>query len=560
MHQHGEDARERCRLGLSERKLLGAWYTPQTVAEHLVRWALQGQPGPVLDPSFGGCSFLRAALSELAALGHPAPADLVAGVDLDAEATSVTAAELLVAGVRRSQLVYEDFLSVGRGPHNGNYAAVVGNPPYVRHHWHELAWQNSAQEVVRASGLQLPKRASAWAYFVVHAVRFLRAGGRLAFVLPGSILQADYSTAVLRHVRKRFASVRLVRVRERLFSADEESVFLLAAGRSVTPQYDAQVEYGEVSETSQAFRESLATVELSEEPGLWKQVVLPTKTVDLFRRLETLGEVARLGDMARVRLGVVTGSNSFFLRRAEELPLTNGSRRRTVVARSGWLRGARFTRADMSLLDRQGERDRLLLITPGQAEPPPELEALLHEGLRSGVAQTSHARKRRYWYSLEDWAAPDAFLPYMGANPRGLVDNSARATCTNAIHRVHWECDGAAAIQALIASWTTLFRFAYEFYGRHYGGGVLKVELRDARALPLPLVEVPSAAVEELDATFRRGGVTAANRLADRYVLRDGLGLSLGDIRALHEAADILRDRRAPSVLARETSANSLGG
>jgi hypothetical protein len=41
-------------------RLLGAFYTPDGLAEMVVRWALQPGPGKILDPSYDGCAFLRA--------------------------------------------------------------------------------------------------------------------------------------------------------------------------------------------------------------------------------------------------------------------------------------------------------------------------------------------------------------------------------------------------------------------------------------------------------------------------------------------------------------------
>ena len=44
---------------VSPRRLFGVYYTPDNLASVLVRWALADKPGPVLDPSYGGCAFLR---------------------------------------------------------------------------------------------------------------------------------------------------------------------------------------------------------------------------------------------------------------------------------------------------------------------------------------------------------------------------------------------------------------------------------------------------------------------------------------------------------------------
>lgn len=118
-------------LAKDRRRKLGAYYTPTSVADSLVKWALP-EPGDVLDPSFGGCSFLQASLSRLAALGASNPKSHVFGIDVD-DGARPYAARL---GLPSSNIVIRDFFDVEPAAINrSGFAAVVGNPPYIRHHW-----------------------------------------------------------------------------------------------------------------------------------------------------------------------------------------------------------------------------------------------------------------------------------------------------------------------------------------------------------------------------------------------------------------------------------------
>jgi hypothetical protein len=62
-------------------KALGAYYTDEEIANFLVTWAIRSQQDVVLDPSFGGGVFLRAAASRIRILGGT-PSKQVAGVEL----------------------------------------------------------------------------------------------------------------------------------------------------------------------------------------------------------------------------------------------------------------------------------------------------------------------------------------------------------------------------------------------------------------------------------------------------------------------------------------------
>ena len=46
----------------TQQKALGAFYTDEPVAQHLVRWSLRNASDTVLDPSSGGGVFLYAAI------------------------------------------------------------------------------------------------------------------------------------------------------------------------------------------------------------------------------------------------------------------------------------------------------------------------------------------------------------------------------------------------------------------------------------------------------------------------------------------------------------------
>src|SRR5437899_3664018 len=220
-----ESARVRRNGDVTPRRLLGAFYTPDDLATVLTRWALEEGPGTVLDPSYGGCAFMRAAVNVLREHAAPNPGKLVFGVDVDPKCGRY--ARDLVPSTNH---ITADFLSIGPEKVPGSpFKAIVGNPPYVRHHWLKGARRRAAHSSAKRAGLSIQGTASTWAYFVIHALDFLDADGRLALLVPEAILQADYSRAIRELLQKRFANVLLVHVRDRVFSGTDEAVVVIAA-------------------------------------------------------------------------------------------------------------------------------------------------------------------------------------------------------------------------------------------------------------------------------------------------------------------------------------------
>jgi hypothetical protein len=90
-----------------------------------------------------------------------------------------------------------------------------------------------------------------------------------------------------------------------------------------------------------------------------------------------------------------------------------------------------------------------------------------------------------------------------------------------------------------------------EVFGRSYGGGILKMEPREARTLPMPSPDVLQRAWEilapekaSLDRQLRSGVWTTVAARVDQVLLRDVLGIDAKDMAMLHSAVMTLRSRR----------------
>ena len=113
---------------------LDRYYTPERISNALAEWAIQNPRCRVLDPSFGGCSFFRAAIGTLKRLGAKEPGKLLHGVDIDPEARQHLAG-LSDTRIDKANFLTADFLGIGpEQVSNFRFQAVLGNPPYTRHH------------------------------------------------------------------------------------------------------------------------------------------------------------------------------------------------------------------------------------------------------------------------------------------------------------------------------------------------------------------------------------------------------------------------------------------
>jgi adenine-specific DNA-methyltransferase len=529
---------------VASRKLRGAYYTPPRLAGLLCNWVLALDPKRILEPSYGEGVFLREAEAKLLEKGVRDPGHRLHGVELEPTA----ATRLRESGLRlpEKHLRKADLLSLTPEHLGGRFDAIIGNPPYIRHHLLTPDLAARGREGAERLGIKLNGRSDAWAYFCAHLVGFLADGGRLALVLPGSVLQAEYAKPLLEALAREDGEVQLVALGERVFRGVQEQTVLLLLDRSKQSGKPlAQRRIATVSGLGQALeRQPRARSHGTGIGGFsWR---LSAREEAVWERICATEGVSRLGELAKIRIGVVTGANSFFVRtpagvaelgkRVDSVP---------IVPRGAWLAEPRWN--SQSQKARASEPSRLVVFPSAQSGLSRAARNAIKAGEQEELHLRHHCGNREPWYAQEDTKAPDIFLPYMGSEPPRLVLNETGATCTNAIHRVWRLTESEVDLNALVAaSWTTLYRLSAELVGRSYGGGVLKLEPTRAMALRLALPPGSSLELKEIEHALDQGGAQEAVGLADERLLIEGLGISKKELTVLRTAAGRLRKQRKP--------------
>lgn len=540
----------------ARRKELGAFYTPPAMAEALVEWAVRSPADHILDPSFGGLVFLRAARDRLQLLGatNEDVGRQLHGLELDIEAHRHATAQGSLELPATDGLLLGDFFAVEPGSPIPMSQAVIGNPPYIRYQDFKPS-SRAAHRIAERAGIRLTRLASSWAPFLIHATAFVAPGGRMAQVLPAELLHAQYASDVMEFLRRRFAGVTVVVFDQRVFpGALEEVVLLFADNRSEDQYADVQLlscnTLNELDVAKIGRPSSQPPVHRPEETGRREKLLiqlLPSEAQDRYRALAEAEAVRRLGDLANVDIGAVTGANDFFLLAESELDGLAPELLRPTVSKAAQVRGARFRREDYDELLAAGRKVHMLV---ADASTPLALietaRAHLQAGREAGIHARYKCRVRNPWWAvpLPKVGVPDLLLTYCASEHPRLVLNEAGVLQTNTIHgvQVNPRSDGAALAAGFYNSLTLL---SAELVGRSYGGGVLKLEPTEAEDLLLPPVEPRlGELLPKVDQLIRKRDLASVLDLVDPIVLGDGLGLGSAEIREIREGASRLRNRR----------------
>lgn len=513
-------------------KALGAFYTEEPAASRLVNWAICEGSERVLDPSCGDGVFLSAAHSRLLRLGCDAPR--VYGVDISADTL-----RLAHERVQQAQLLHNDFFDLT--PQSMPvFDCVVGNPPFIRYQTFNGDKESKGHKRASEAGVNLPRLASSWAPFLLHASRFLRPGGRLAMVMPSELGHAMYARDVLRFLVSNFRHVAVEMFRDKLFNdLSQSTVLLFCDGYGESCRTLLVVSADDLQGNGrQTVKADIAAV----KSGRFRftHYLIPDATRQLYRELAGDRRVQRLGEVADVGIGYVTGANDFFHMSLEESDRWDIPKRflRPCVLNLRGIKDVEYTRHYWKAMRERGEKVYLLALPVAPKDAlPPALEPYLRYGEANGLAARYKCRIRQFWYAVPHVRIADAFLSYMSGEQPLLVTNAANLVAPNTVHVLRFarNCDPLS----YAASWrSSLTRLSCELEGHALGGGLFKLEPSEAENVLV--VRPPAMQVQTLVQQIRQSLVQTTDRateITDRYVLKKKLGLSSADCCLLLGAA-----------------------
>ncbi len=532
------------------RKARGAFFTPPEIAAYISEWAIRSPGDRVLEPSTGDAEFLVPAVARLRRLSGSSLAPEVHGVEIHPQSASDAAKRVISAG-GRSIITTADFFDFTT---NERYDAVIGNPPFVRYQEFSGEARLKAREAALRSGVALSKLASSWAAFVVHSCSFLRQGGRLGFVLPAELLSVNYAAPVRRFIMDNFASVTLVLFEEQVFpDAEADVVLLLADGYGAGQSDQASIAQSRNAKTLSSLTDPW-NWRPEDRAAKWTGLLLPAAVRDASSLLTRSEDLVQLGEWGTTSLGMVTGGNHFFAltdARVQSLALDSSEVMPLSPPGSGHLRGATFSRAMWRRLGQQGHAR--WLFAPKSQELSAGAREHIRAGETAGVALSYKCRIRSSWWAVPEVPVADLFITYMNAEAPRVVSNDARVRHLNSVHGFYLRPDfrTLGRRQLGLVTLSSISLLSAEIEGRSYGGGMLKLEPKEARSVAVLSPRVTSAVSSELDRVRPRvahllgaGRISEASQLVDTVILGRGFVADRDAFAAMREARAYLWDRR----------------
>lgn len=439
----------------------------------MAAYGVSGSGGRVLDPACGAGALIAAALDRGACA--------CVGVDLDADAVTV-AREAVGQGAR---IVHGDFIETEPGDLGGSFDAVLANPPYLRHEAISGPRKARLQRRFAAEiGERIGGRLDLLGYFLIHLTRFLAPGGRLAFLSSAAWLTSGYGEVLRRFLARNYRIDQVLEsVAEPWFSEARVRGALVLARRDPDPPAGHAVVFRRLErpEVDLAARDGRHVVQRRLASGdSWGPHL---RTPPLLRELRGAHPRiwSELGRHARVRFGIKTGADRFFVFRdgadgyGTPWPGPAGALRPFVLSPM---------ELDHLDIDPGHLRRELLVLEPTERDDPAIAGHVAAGEARGLHRRATCAARKGGWFRLAPSPAPPVvwtrtvqYRHLVAANPGGaLINNNLLCLWPRDPTTTH------ALLVALNSAWTHLERQAR---GRVSNEGKVKTEVGDLPAMAI---------------------------------------------------------------------------
>lgn len=531
----------------SKEKLRGGFYTPKTIVDFILKWAVNvNENYNILEPSCGDGAFLEQIKQNKFSYNS------ITAIEIN----EVEAEKARSLNLPKTTVITGDFFKFCNSTEK-RFSLSIGNPPYIRYQFFDKDQRAEAEKIFVKAGLRYSKLTNSWAPFVVGSSLLLKEKGKLGFVLPAELLQVSHAKQIRNFLAHFYSKINIISFRKLVFpNIQQEVILLLCEKNDNSPHHIEHIELENADELQTLDVTKLKSPEkkIDFKSNKWTFYFLDQNEIDFIEKLLHQDTILPLRSYATVEVGMTTGYNEFFT-----VPLSTITNyqlqeyAKPMVGRSVQVSGIIFTEEDWKANIQAGSR-AFFLHFPQRKEIEKNDKAL--EYIRQGEKEEIHkgykCRIRDEWQIVPStWISEALFTRRNNIHPR-LIINQAKAYTTDTMHRVtvnktvKFPTLKKIDLTALVGSYYNSLTLAFaEICGRSHGGGALELMPNEVEDILLPYNEANAKIVEQIDGMMRdKESIEAILKFTDPIILKEGCGFSDLEIRMANNIWRKLLNRR----------------
>ena len=511
----------------SEQKLRGAYYTPQKLANAMVRLFASENIDTVLEPSCGNGVFLDS-LNETSLFEKISTIDAV-----EIETSEAKKVFDKYKSIPRVNVINQDFFDFYKEVlDKKTYDLILGNPPYIRYQYLKETQRDCQAQILTSHGMKSNKLINAWVAFMVACVQLLSENGKIAFVIPAEILQVAYAEDLRLYLANHLAKITLITFEQLVFPNIEQEVVVFIGEKGNTEKGIRIMEINDLGEFDALDLASNDFQPVQHVKEKWTKYFISGNEIHLIQQLRSDKRFSKFSKYGIINIGITTGNNNYFSiteKIADRYQLEAATL--PLIGRSSHAHGIYFTETDWNLNKSTGKPARLVRFPDTPYEDYPQG---YKDYIKTGETNNEHVGYkcsiRDRWYIVPSVWVPDAFFLRRNNLYPKFVLNRCGAVSTDTMHRIKFN-DDVEPENILLAYYNSISFAFTEICGRSYGGGVLEILPGEMGNILLPEIpHIPPAfrdeLLKEIDRVVRNGDdIEKALDLVDREVLVKLLGI-----------------------------------
>lgn len=522
----------------SPEKLRGGVYTPDLIADFLLRWGINGSTDlDILEPSCGDGVFIEQLKKSKAKFKS------FTAVEFD----KIEAKKASKIGLKNTMVINADFHAFCNST-SQRFDLIAGNPPYIRYQFFDRKQQIEAGKIFDKANLKYSKLTNAWVSFVVGSSLLLKSsGGKIGFVLPAEILQVSYAQQLRKFLAQYYNKINIISFEKLVFPNIQQEVVLLLCEKNNSQSH--LIEHIELKDASELCKLDTAVLKSPQKKidfksNKWTFYFLEQEEIDFLENIASKRNIPTIGDYANVEVGITTGANDFFtvpLKTVEEYNLQKYAK--PMVGRSVQVNSVIFTYEDWEK-NKLSKAKANLLAFSGKQNLNAGAKRYIEYGESIGINKGYKTGIRDDWFVVPSLKISDAlFIRRNNLYPR-LIINEAEAYTTDTMHRVFIK--PGTKIKALTASYYNSLSLAFtEVCGRSHGGGVLELMPNEAEKVLLPYNIDNAKLLAKIDTLIRnKTDIEEVLKITNQIILKEHYGLTQKEINLAHNIWKKLSARR----------------